>query len=118
MSTPDRLARLCAAYDESGGTAPKVLIRRVWLGRPDGTLVSRQREVYDGYASTSTSFGDDQTVSAGDPLSLAEELRTALRVSGADALNLRVHLPGMSAADVRQQIVRLGDEVLPRLRCA
>ena len=116
MSAPDRLARLCAAYDESGGVAPKVLIRRVWLGQPDGVLVSRQREVYNGYASTATSFGGDQTVSAGDPAVLAEMLQTALRVSGADALNLRVHLPGMSVADIREQIVRLGDEVLPRFR--
>ena len=114
MSAPERLARLCAAYDESGGAAPKVLIRRVWLGQPDGALVSRQRDVYDGYAPAS--FGEDQTVSAGDPAVLAEMLHTALRVSGADALNLRVHLPGMSVADIREQIVRLGDEVLPRFR--
>jgi hypothetical protein len=116
MSAPDRLARLCAVYGETGGTAPKVLIRRVWLGRPDGALVSRQREVYDGYASTSRSFGEDQTVSADDPDELAVKLLSALRVSGADALNLRVHLPGMSAASIREQIVRLGDEVVPRLR--
>lgn len=116
MSAPDRLARLCAAYDESGGTAPKVLIRRVWLGQPDDALVSRQREVYDGYASTATSFGEDQTLSADNPAALAEMLQAALRVSGADALNLRVHLPGMSVADIREQILRLGDEVLPRFR--
>jgi alkanesulfonate monooxygenase SsuD/methylene tetrahydromethanopterin reductase-like flavin-dependent oxidoreductase (luciferase family) len=118
MSTPERLGRICAAFTESGGTQPKVLIRRVWLGQPDGALVARQREVYDGYASTSssTSFGDDQTVSANDPAELSERLLDALRASGADALNLRVHLPGLSAADIRHQIVRLGDEVVPRLR--
>jgi len=86
----------------------------VWLGQLDGALVSRQREVYDGYAPVS--FGEDQTVSSGDPAVLAAMLHTALRVSGADALNLRVHLPGMSVADIREQIVRLGDEVLPRFR--
>jgi alkanesulfonate monooxygenase SsuD/methylene tetrahydromethanopterin reductase-like flavin-dependent oxidoreductase (luciferase family) len=118
MSAPERLARICAAFTESGGTQPKVLIRRVWLGQPDGTLVARQREVYDGYASTSTSnsFGDDQTVSANDPAELSERLLAALLASGADALNLRVHLPGMSATDIRHQINRLGDEVVPRLR--
>jgi len=116
MSTPERLARLCAVYDEAGGSAPKVLIRRVWLGRPDGALVSRQREVYDSYAPTSGSYGEDQTASADDPAALAKELLSVLRVSGADALNLRVHLPGLSAAAIREQIVRLGDEVVPRLR--
>ena len=128
MSAPARLARICAAYDEAGGTAPKasvflssqlvskVLIRRVWLGAPDVALVTRQREVYDGYAAPPTAFGEDQTVSADDPAELAERLRVVLRDSGADALNLRVHLPGMSPAAVREQIVRLGDEVVPRLR--
>jgi alkanesulfonate monooxygenase SsuD/methylene tetrahydromethanopterin reductase-like flavin-dependent oxidoreductase (luciferase family) len=116
MSAPDRLARICAAYDEAGGTAPKVLIRRVWLGAPDEALVTRQREVYDGYASPPTAFGADQTVSADDPAELADRLRGVLRDSGADALNLRVHLPGMAPAAIREQIVRLGDEVVPRLR--
>jgi alkanesulfonate monooxygenase SsuD/methylene tetrahydromethanopterin reductase-like flavin-dependent oxidoreductase (luciferase family) len=116
MSAPARLARLCAAYDEAGGTVPKVLIRRVWLGAPDVALVTRQREVYDGYASPPTAFGEDQTVSADDPAELAERLRGVLRDSGADALNLRVHLPGMSPAAIREQIVRLGDEVVPLLR--
>ena len=33
-----------------------------------------------------------------------------------DALNLRVHVPGVAPADARQQIVRLGDEVLGAIR--
>jgi alkanesulfonate monooxygenase SsuD/methylene tetrahydromethanopterin reductase-like flavin-dependent oxidoreductase (luciferase family) len=118
MSTPERLSRICAVFDESGGTAPKVLIRRVWLGRPDITLVDRQRQVYDSYAAPSVAFGEDQTVSADDPAELAERLVAALRAAGADALNLRVHLPGMPAIAVREQIVHLGDEVVPRLRAA
>ena len=116
MSTPERLARICAAYDEEGGLAPKVLIRRVWVGAPDTTLVTRQRQVYDSYTSSATAFGDDQTVSAADPDELAERLLTVWRDSGADALNLRVHLPGMPAAAVREQIVRLAENVVPRLR--
>jgi alkanesulfonate monooxygenase SsuD/methylene tetrahydromethanopterin reductase-like flavin-dependent oxidoreductase (luciferase family) len=116
MSTPERLDRICAAYAESGGTAPRVLIRRVWVGRPDASLVDRQRRVYDSYASPSAAFGADQTVSADDPAELAERLTSVLGAAGADALNLRVHLPGLSAAAVREQIVRLGDEVVPRLR--
>jgi alkanesulfonate monooxygenase SsuD/methylene tetrahydromethanopterin reductase-like flavin-dependent oxidoreductase (luciferase family) len=116
MSAPPRLARICAAYDEEGGAAPKVLIRRVWIGAPDATLVTRQRRVYDSYGSTSTGFGDDQTVSGADPAEVAERLLAVWKESGADALNLRVHLPGISAPDVRAQIARLAEEVVPRLR--
>jgi hypothetical protein len=47
---------------------------------------------------------------------VAGRLVEAVRQAGADALNLRVHLPGMSPEAVRRQIVRLGAEVLPALR--
>jgi alkanesulfonate monooxygenase SsuD/methylene tetrahydromethanopterin reductase-like flavin-dependent oxidoreductase (luciferase family) len=118
MSSPRRLAAVVAAYEEAGGTGTAMLIRRVWLGQPDTTLVDRQRAVYDSYAAASGVFGDDQTVSADDPAQVAEHLLDALAVSGATALNLRVHLPGMPPEVVRQQIVDLGDRVLPLLRQA
>ncbi|HWE67683.1 MAG TPA: LLM class flavin-dependent oxidoreductase [Acidimicrobiales bacterium] len=116
MSPVERLAQICAGYDQAGGTGTKLLIRRVWLGRPDSDLVGRQRAVYDSYAGGSTGFGDDQTVSADDPAELAARLHRVLRASGADALNLRVHLPGMAPELVREQIARLGAEVVPPLR--
>jgi hypothetical protein len=47
---------------------------------------------------------------------MAALLHEVMRSAGADALNLRVHLPGMSPDSVRLQIARLGAEVLPRLR--
>ncbi len=116
MSPVDRLARICASYDEAGGTATKVVIRRVWLGEPQRDLVRRQREVYDSYAPAAPGFGDDQTISSPDPDEMAVGLRDALVGSGADALNLRVHLPGMDPDRVRDQIERLGRDVVPRLR--
>ncbi|MGA8369678.1 MAG: LLM class flavin-dependent oxidoreductase, partial [Acidimicrobiales bacterium] len=60
MSTVERLASLCAAYDEAGGTQSKVLIRRVWLGEPLTELVEKQRQVYQSYSSGS--FPADQTL--------------------------------------------------------
>jgi len=39
-----------------------------------------------------------------------------LHRTGADALNLRVHAAGIPPAAVREQIVRLGTEVLGALR--
>ena len=116
MSAPSALRRLTAAHREAGGSRPRVLIRRVWLGDLRTDLVDRQREVYEGYAAPAAGFGDDQTVSAGDPARVADQLEEAAREAGADALNLRVHLPGMSPEAVRHQIIRLGAEVLPTLR--
>ena len=116
MSPSDRLARICAGYDEAGGAATKMLIRRVWLGNPLGELIDRQRRVYDSYAGGTGAFGGDQTIASDDPDVVAVRLHAVMRASGADSLNLRVHLPGMPAVLVRQQIIHLGSEVLPRLR--
>jgi alkanesulfonate monooxygenase SsuD/methylene tetrahydromethanopterin reductase-like flavin-dependent oxidoreductase (luciferase family) len=116
MSPVDRLARLTAGYDEAGGSEAKVLIRRVWLGDVRADLVDRQRQVYDSYAGEAGSFGDDQTLTADDPVPLAEMLDRVVQDSGADALNLRIHLPGMSPHSIRDQITRLGAEVVPLLR--
>ena len=96
MSAPDRLARLTGAFDAAGGTGAKVLIRRVWLGDLPSGLVERQRAVYDSYSGATASFGADQTVAAADPGELVDRLVDLVATTGVDALNLRVHLPGMA----------------------
>jgi alkanesulfonate monooxygenase SsuD/methylene tetrahydromethanopterin reductase-like flavin-dependent oxidoreductase (luciferase family) len=116
MSTPERLARLTQAFDEAGGTGDKVLIRRVWLGPPPSTLIDNQRAVYESYAETVRSFGEDQTIVSDHPDEMAERLRDALTQAGADALNLRVQLPGMSPRQVREQIAQIGTTVVAPLR--
>jgi alkanesulfonate monooxygenase SsuD/methylene tetrahydromethanopterin reductase-like flavin-dependent oxidoreductase (luciferase family) len=116
MSSGATLAKVTAAFDEASGAGSKMLIRRVWLGDLRSDLVDRQREVYDGYAGRAAGFGDDQTVSSTDPEQMADQLHEVMRAAGADALNLRVHLPGMTPDSVRAQIARLGAEVLPPLR--
>jgi alkanesulfonate monooxygenase SsuD/methylene tetrahydromethanopterin reductase-like flavin-dependent oxidoreductase (luciferase family) len=116
MSAPDRLARLTAAYDEAGGPGPKVLIRRVWLGEVAAGLVARQRRVYDRVTGDPSRFEGDQTLAAVDPGGLAGLLAGVLAASGADALNLRVHLPGLPPEAIREQIVRIGAEVVPILK--
>jgi alkanesulfonate monooxygenase SsuD/methylene tetrahydromethanopterin reductase-like flavin-dependent oxidoreductase (luciferase family) len=114
MSGVERLARIGQAYVEAGGRGPRVLIRRAWLGQPDGGAVTRQRAVYDSYASAG--FGDDQTISGEDPADVAERLAAVTVAAGATALNLRVHLPDLAPAAVRAQIEQLGRSVLPDLR--
>ena len=116
MSDVDRLRRICDAYDAAGGDQTKVIIRRVWMGPPPTTLIERQRGVYDSYAGSGPSFADDQTISADDPDELAERIHAAWRASGADAVNVRVHLPGVAPSDIRRQIMTLGNEVIPLVR--
>jgi alkanesulfonate monooxygenase SsuD/methylene tetrahydromethanopterin reductase-like flavin-dependent oxidoreductase (luciferase family) len=114
MSAPKRLARLTLAFEEAGGTGSRVLIRRVWLGRVHSGLVEDQRAVYESYAAGS--FGADQTIASDEPDEMAELLVATMREVGADALNLRVQLPGMSPDRVRQQIERIGTTVVPFVR--
>jgi hypothetical protein len=108
MSAPERLNRLTRAFDEAGGTGAKVLIRRVWLGRLRSELIAEQRAVYESYATGAGAFGADQTIASDDPV----------KDSGADSLNLRVQLPGMEAAHVREQIEGIGSSVTPLLKVA
>ncbi len=116
MSMPQRLAPLTRAFDEAGGTGSKVLIRRVWLGRVQSGLVDSQRAVYESYAERASSFGEDQTIASDDPDEVAERLGATMDEVGADALNLRVQLPGMSPAEVREQIARIGSSVVGPLK--
>jgi alkanesulfonate monooxygenase SsuD/methylene tetrahydromethanopterin reductase-like flavin-dependent oxidoreductase (luciferase family) len=116
MSSVERLASFCRAYDEAGGTGTKVVIRRVWLGAPQDALVARQRAVYESYSTAGRPFAPDQTVTAQDPVEMAERLAATLSQVRADALNLRVHLPGITGPEVREQISGLVEDVLPRLR--
>ncbi|HEY8059881.1 MAG TPA: hypothetical protein VID94_14060, partial [Acidimicrobiales bacterium] len=51
-----------------------------------------------------------------DPADLATDLLAALEKSGADCLNLRVHVPGITPEMARDQITRLGSDVLPPFR--
>jgi alkanesulfonate monooxygenase SsuD/methylene tetrahydromethanopterin reductase-like flavin-dependent oxidoreductase (luciferase family) len=112
MSAPERLARLTSAFDDGGGTGPKVLIRRAWLGQVKSGLVAGQRAVYESYAPDASAFGADQTIASDDPVEVAERLVSTMVEVGADALNLRVQLPGMEPEQVREQIERLGSTVV------
>jgi hypothetical protein len=117
MSSQSRLAELCQAFDEAAGIMPKVLIRRVWLGPPLTDLVAQQRRFYQPHQREQRAqLAEDQTISTADPKEMADLLADLLRSTGADALNLRVHLPGIPPEAIREQIAGLAADVLPRLR--
>jgi alkanesulfonate monooxygenase SsuD/methylene tetrahydromethanopterin reductase-like flavin-dependent oxidoreductase (luciferase family) len=117
-SDVDRLRTLSTAYDAAGGTAPKVLILRVWLGAPPSDAFDRQVDIYRQYspATAQQHWRDNGWLCRDDPAELAGDLRDALADSGADVLNVRVHAPGVAPDAAREQIARLGNEVLPHLR--
>jgi alkanesulfonate monooxygenase SsuD/methylene tetrahydromethanopterin reductase-like flavin-dependent oxidoreductase (luciferase family) len=116
MSTIPQLKRICDAYDAGAGTQPKVIIRRVWIGAPRSELIGRQQAVYDTYVGDGRRFAEDQTVTAHEPREMADRLYDTWNAAGADAINLRVHLPGVAPVEARKQIAVLAEQVLPLLR--
>lgn len=118
LVTPARARVLVDAYRAAGGAESCVLVRRAWLGEAPRADVDRQLDVYRGYAPANAPahWGADEMVVATNAGEVARDLLDAQRASGADALNLRVHVPGVTVAAAREQIARLGAEVLPLLR--
>jgi len=118
MSTPERCRELLDEFRSAGGTAPSVLIRRAWLGEAPRGDLEAQLQVYRGYAveQAQRHWGKDELVGTTDAVAVAEGLADALVRSGAEALNLRVHVPGVTPDQVREQVARLGAEVLGPLR--
>lgn len=118
LSTPERCRELADAYREAGGTGPCILIRRAWLGEPPRENLEQQLDVYRSYSSpvAQMHWGGDELIGAPAAAEVAAGLVDALHRAGADALNVRVHMPGVSPDAARDQIARLGDEVVPELR--
>ena len=114
LTTAERTRELVDEFRAAGGTGPCVLIRKVWVGPPPGDLVDKQVDVYRSYSGNKAqaTWSDAQLVS-GAGASVAERLAADLTATGADALNLRIHVPGVDPRAARDQIQRLGDEVLP-----
>jgi len=118
LSTPERCRELSDAYRAAGGGGPCVLIRRAWVGEPPREGVARQVDVYRGYApaASQTHWQGEQLVSSASPREVANGLADAARRAGADAVNVRVHVPSVPPDAAREQIARLGDEVVAQLR--
>jgi len=120
LSTPERCRELTDGYRGAGGTGSCILIRRAWVGEPPREQVEQQLDVYRSYAKEGAQqhWQGEQLASATDPAEVVETLADAATRADADALNVRVHVPGVSPEAARDQIVRIGDDVLGPLRKA
>ena len=113
-----RVRELVDAYTEAGGTGPRVLIRRCWLGAPPKQAFEDQLEVYRSYSDdvAMEHWRDHGWICHDDADALASELADAMRATAASCLNIRIHAPGIDPLAAREQIAVLAAEVLPRLR--
>jgi alkanesulfonate monooxygenase SsuD/methylene tetrahydromethanopterin reductase-like flavin-dependent oxidoreductase (luciferase family) len=120
LTTPARCRELVDAYREDGGSGPCVLIRRAWVGEPPQAQADEQLARYRSYAprGATTHWGAAEMAAAPEGAQVAARLVDAARIAGADALNLRVHVPGVPRDAVRSQIEQLGDLVAPVVRDA
>jgi alkanesulfonate monooxygenase SsuD/methylene tetrahydromethanopterin reductase-like flavin-dependent oxidoreductase (luciferase family) len=118
LVTPGRVRTLVDAYRNAGGVGACVLVRRVWLGAPPSAEVAQQVDVYRGYAPSAapSHWGADEMIAADRPADIAARLVETARAAGADALNVRVHVPGVAPEAARAQIAALGTEVVPLVR--
>lgn len=118
LTSTERCREMVGRYRDAGGTGAAILIRRAWVGEPPRARFDQQVDVYRGYAPSTASWGADEMVVSHDASAVADELVGALQGTGADALNVRVTVPGVTPGQVGEQIVAIGDDVLPLLRRA
>jgi alkanesulfonate monooxygenase SsuD/methylene tetrahydromethanopterin reductase-like flavin-dependent oxidoreductase (luciferase family) len=119
LISTDRAAEVSAAHEASGCVGSRVLIRRVWVGPPPATAVATQMDRYRGVAPASAQDhwgAGDSLVSALDPIEIAERLVELLRATNCDSLDVRLFHAGTTPAQIRDQIERVGGEVLPVVR--
>jgi alkanesulfonate monooxygenase SsuD/methylene tetrahydromethanopterin reductase-like flavin-dependent oxidoreductase (luciferase family) len=118
LVTPARVRALVDAYRAAGGRGACVLVRRAWLGEPPQADVDRQVDVYRSYAPTNAAshWGANEMAIGKSAGEVAGQLVDAIQSSGADALNVRVHVPGVTVEAAREQIASIGDEVVPLVK--
>ena len=120
MSTIERQRAVVDAFRAAGGTAPCVVIRRVWLGTPPDAAIRAQRAVYESYspANAQEHWADRNVLVDDDADALAARVAESVRAVDGDAVNLRVHLPDVGPDEIRDQIAALGAAVVSEVRRA
>ena len=117
LSTVERCRQLTDDYREAGGTEASILVRRVWFGPPPSSRQEKQVDVYRSYAATAAQnhWADDAVLSGSDPAELAGLVAETVEAAGCDALNIRLHVPGIMPEEIRDQLAALG-AVVPEIR--
>lgn len=115
LTARSRCRDLVEVFRAHGGTAPVVLIRRVRVGSESDARHNQQVDVYRSYAADAAQahWQGDELITGG-PEEVAAQIVAARDGVGADAVNLRVHVPGVGPDEVAAQIDALG-EVLTHL---
>ncbi|OCC23337.1 hypothetical protein MB02_11945 [Croceicoccus estronivorus] len=117
LTPPPRLRELAQMYYDAGGPGPIILIRRVWVG--EGTFERQERQVgvYRSYGNQDLMkhWGEQNQLINGSAQEVAERLAEAAHEVGADAINLRIHVPGVQPEEIMSQIGAL-EPMLPILR--
>lgn len=116
--TPATARRFVDLYREAGGRGRVAIGRWAWLGAaPTAAIAALNAEIAG--TSGDLSWRDADSVltveAAAAPEDLAARLGDYLAATGADHLHLRIHLPGLSPAEVDRQIEAIGRDVLPML---
>ncbi|MBI4580650.1 MAG: LLM class flavin-dependent oxidoreductase [Planctomycetes bacterium] len=119
FNSVDRCRELFQAYASTGGLGPRLLIRRVWVGRPPSGRMDAMGEWYR-QAGADASWLDPSSsaelIAGEDAESVAARLAAVLDATGATALSARFYLPGVQPEVTLEQFRRFGTEVLPVLR--
>jgi len=120
LASVARCRELADAYRAAGGTGAIIVVRRVWIGDPPLARFDDQVQVYRGYAppGATATWDRDQLLTDTDGDELAGRVAQTVLAAGADACNVRIHVPGVDAAAARTQIARLGHDVVPHVRDA
>ncbi|HXZ61288.1 MAG TPA: LLM class flavin-dependent oxidoreductase [Acidimicrobiales bacterium] len=113
-----RTRQLAEAYVDAGGTGPRILIRRCWVGERPTANAAAQMARYRTYAPAraQAQWGADELIAGADGREVAERLGDVLARSGCDTLNIRVFLAGVPPEAVHEQVRALGEQTLPVLR--
>jgi hypothetical protein len=117
----ERATEVAAAHRAADGEGARIMLRRVWIGEPPVAAVTTQMDRFRAAAPDRAKqhwAADGGLVASTDPSEIAERLDSQIRATGCTAINIRVFHAGLSPADVRDQIARIGAEVLPRLHAA
>ena len=118
LQTAEVTARLSDAFLEAGGTGPRIAIRRVWIGDPPTDEMAAQMAHYRSYAPESAmkNWDGDQLVAGATPGEAATRLADFLAAANCDTVNVRIHVKGLTPAQIDDQLGLHAGEFLDTLR--